>query len=100
MRPILRRFMFFEREKSKLDNEIDRNLDSLRNISDPEKYDLILAKLERLYKIKELEKPDRVSADTWALIVANLVGIVLIITHEYTNPITTKALSFAIRPKI
>lgn len=99
MRPIPRRLMFFEaKEKSKLDLEIERNLDSLRNVSDPEKYDTILARLERLYKVKELEKPERVSPDTWALIGANLVGIALIITHEYTNPITTKAATLAIRP--
>ena len=91
--------MFKPREKSKLDEEIERNLDSLRDLGDPKEYDTILARLERLYKVKELEKPDRVSLDTWALIGANLLGITLIITHEYTNPITTKALNFAIRPK-
>ena len=84
--------------KSALDDEIARNMGLLRNASDPEKYNLILSKLERLYKIKELEKPDRVSPDTWALIGANLLGIAMIITHEYTNPITTKAANFAIRP--
>lgn len=93
--------MFFtpKRPKSKLDGEIGRLTDSLHNISDPEKYDQVLTKLERLYKVKEHEKPDRVSPDTWALIGANLIGILLILTHEYTNPITTKALNLAIRPK-
>jgi hypothetical protein len=100
MRLLSRRLMFFEPQKTKLDEEIERTLDSLRNISDPEKYDTILSRLERLYKVKELEKPSRVSPDTWAVIAANLVGIVMIITHEHTNAITTKALSLAIRPRL
>ena len=90
--------LFKPRKKSALDLEIERNVNSLYRISDPEKYNTVLAKLERLYKIKRLETSDRVSPDTWALIGANLFGIALILTHEYTNPITTKALNFAIRP--
>jgi hypothetical protein len=90
--------LFKPRKKSALDIEIERNVDSLYRISDPEKYDLVLAKVERLYKIRALAVTDRVSPDTWALIGANLFGIALILTHEYTNPITTKALNFAIRP--
>ena len=85
--------------KSQLDIEIETKLDELRVINAHDKeYDTVLSQVERLYKIKELEKPDRVSPDTWALIGANLVGIALILTHEYTNPITTKAANFAIRP--
>jgi hypothetical protein len=88
------------RKKSQLDVEIETKLDELRAVvRDDEKYDAILAKLERLYKIKEKEKPYRVSADTWALIGANILGIVIIITHEYTNPITTKAMNFTIKPR-
>lgn len=93
--------MFFKPQtKSRLDVEIEIKLDELRviNVHDKE-YDIVLSQIERLYKIKQMEKPDRVSPDTWALIGANLVGIVMIITHEYTNPITTKAANFAIRPK-
>lgn len=88
------------REKSDLEIEIAVKFDELRNATkDDEEYEKTLARLERLYKIKELEKSNRVSADTWALIGANLLGIVIVITHEYTNPITTKALNFAIKPK-
>jgi hypothetical protein len=88
------------RRKSQLDIEIEIKLDELRmNTNDDEEYDKILAQLERLYKMKEKERPNRVSADTWALIGANLLGILIIITHEYTNPITTKAVNFAIKPR-
>jgi hypothetical protein len=86
------------RSPSKLEVEIERMLTRLRESADDvEQYDLILARLERLIKLRE--KPNTVSADTWALIGANIVGIVIIITHEYTNPITTKALNLAMRVK-
>ena len=93
--------MFWKpRTKTKLDVEIEVKMDELRVIpARDEDYDRVLSQLERLYKMKEKEEPNRVSANTWALIGANLLGIMLIITHEYTTPITTKAISFIIRPR-
>ena len=44
------------RKKSQLDLEIETKLDELRAVvRDDEKYEAILSKLERLYKIKEKE---------------------------------------------
>lgn len=87
------------KSKTKLDLEIDRKLDALKMTRDSEQYDTILSQLDRLYKMKESEISRRVSPDTWAVIGANLLGIVIIITHEYTNPITTKAMQLALKPK-
>jgi len=84
------------RKLTRLEAEIDAKLVELHECKDPKEYDLILARIEKLHKM--LDKPNRVSAETWALIGANLLGIVVIITHEYTHPITTKALNLAIRP--
>lgn len=90
--------MFRSPRKTKLESEIETLLTRLReNVNDPEEYDRILALIERLHKIEE--KPNRVPAETWALIAANLIGIAIVITHEYHHPITTKALSFAIKPR-
>ena len=84
-------------QRSKLEAEIDRLIALLRECeNDPSEYDKILARIEKLHKFKD--KPNNVSAETWALIAANLVGIVIVITHEYHHPITTKALSMAIKP--
>lgn len=98
--------MFYKKLKSNeeklLDIEIGsmvRQLQSYHASHDDKEYDRIVTQLERLYKLKEMEKPQRVSPDTWALIGANLLGIALIMTHEFTHPITTKALNFAIKPK-
>ena len=85
---------------SRLTLEIETKLYELRKADfDGEEYDKILTQLERLYKMNESQIRSRVSPDTWALIGANLFGIVIIITHEYAHPITTKALSLAMRLK-
>jgi hypothetical protein len=89
--------MFRSPRKTKLEVEIDTQLTRLHeNVNDPEEFEKILARIERLHKM--LDKPNRVSADTWALIGANLLGIVVIITYEHTRVITTKAFSLAVKP--
>lgn len=53
-----------------------------------------LKKRELDMKLSEINKPDRVSADTWALVGANLAGIFMIIGYERFNVIASKALGF------
>ena len=64
-----------------------------------DEYDKILDRVTRLHKVKQEESAPSVSRDTLALIAANLVGIGLIITHEHTNVIATKAMSLVLKPK-
>lgn len=64
-----------------------------------EAYATIVDQAVKLHRMKEEETPSPVSKDTLALIAANLLGIVLIITHEHTNVITSKAMSLAVKPK-
>lgn len=54
---------------------------------------------ELALKTKESNKPDRVSRDTLALVVANLTGIALIIGYERVNVIASKALGFIARTR-
>lgn len=82
------------RKKSKLEAEIDLQMSVLREMRyDEEQYDTILSRIEKLHKMRDR----RVSPETWAMIGANLLGIVIIITHEYTHPVTTKALNLAFK---
>lgn len=64
--------------------------------------------MRNAYLVKEAElqlkrtealKPDRVSADTWAMVGANIAGIVLIIGYERLNVITSKALGFILKSR-
>lgn len=58
-------------------------------------YSKILEHLAPLYKLKETNNPlKRVSPDTWALIAANLAGIVIIVGYEHLHPMTSKAIGF------
>lgn len=61
-------------------------------------------KIERLTKLLEIVQADkahsRVSKDTLAVIGANLFGILMIIRHEFANPLNSKALSLLLRPRI
>ena len=94
--------MFTRKPKSKttLDEAIDDAIATIL-VLDPstEEYAVASANLAVLTKIRNEEKPEKVSADTKALVAANLLGLVLIMTHERTAVIATKALQFVIKPK-
>lgn len=61
---------------------------------DTKEYAQILKQLEKLYKLKQLDKREPVSNDTLALIGGNLLGILIIVGHERAHIVTSKALGF------
>jgi hypothetical protein len=83
------------KEPTELEKEITRLLAELGDLEvSDEEYGKVAAHLATLYKLKEHDSRMRVSADTKALIAANLIGIAMIIGHERANVITTKAIGF------
>lgn len=50
--------------------------------------------------LQNADQPDFVKAETLAMIAGNLAGIVMILSFEHVNVITSKALSFVFRPKM
>ena len=64
-----------------------------------EEYNDLLARLERLEKLRTEEKPERVSRDTLAMIGANILGILIVVAYEQKHVLTTKAPWNAFRPK-
>jgi hypothetical protein len=92
--------MFAPKKNTYVDNEISRLVLALQDKEvDSEEYGSILERLGKLHKVRQDEKPDRVSSDTIALITANLAGILLVIRHENVNVVTSKALSFILKAK-
>ena len=89
---------FLDRFKSPIDIKIAEAEQELLTCS-KEEVDSKLQNLERLYAVKKELKPG-LSQDTKALIIANLVGIVLIMTYEQTNVISTKALGFVQKGRV
>jgi hypothetical protein len=49
--------------------------------------------VETLYKLKDIDRKERVSADTMAIVAGNLAGILIIVSHERAHVVATKALS-------
>ena len=64
-----------------------------------DEYSTMITRLSLLYKLKEIEKPERVSKDTLALIAGNLSGIILILGFEKANIVTSKALGFVMKAR-
>jgi hypothetical protein len=84
---------------SGLEEAIDTCLHNMRtNRTDPKIYAKWTDQLVKLQALKKEDTRKRVSPDTWLIVLANVAGIVLILNHEQTSSLTSKALSFV--PKL
>lgn len=93
--------MFHKPEsQSKLDREINRVMIELNahEVNSPE-YVEVLKQLSTLMKLRTEEKSPRISAEAVLTSLTYLAGIFMIVRHEHTNVITSKAMSFVPRPK-
>lgn len=89
----------FRKDKSDaIDEPIDKVLNELKEY-DPESEEFAtqLSFLERLTKIKNVERRDRVSPDTIAIVAGNLLGILIIVMYEQKHVMTSKAFGFGIK---
>lgn len=78
-----------------LDEAIEQLLLEMRGFTaDSKEYAKMADQLKKLYKLRALDKPERVSADTKALILANLLGIAMILEYERAHVVTSKALAY------
>lgn len=64
---------------------------------DTEGFDSQLTRIERLYELKNVNRPKPISQDTLVIAGANLAGIMLIVGHERAHVVTSKALSFLLK---
>jgi hypothetical protein len=78
-----------------LEENIERVLQDMKG-EEPEsdKYAAMADQLTKLYAIKNENRSRRVSPDTWATVAANLFGIGIIVGHERTHIVTSKAIGF------
>ena len=91
----------FKKEKTMLEKEIEAILLDMKDMDlNSDEYEVALNHLSQLYEIKMKEKKWNVSPDTMAVVVANLLGIILILKHEEMNIITSKALSFVMKGRV
>lgn len=82
-------------KKSPIDTKVDETIMTLlakmEEVEDKSttEYASMVDQMSKLYKLRE---ENSVSADTWATIAANILGIVIILNHERANVIATKTL--------
>jgi hypothetical protein len=78
-----------------LEENIERVLQDMKGEEpESEKYAAMADQLTKLYAIKNENRSRRVSPDTWATVAANLFGIGIIVGHERTHIVTSKAIGF------
>jgi hypothetical protein len=86
--------------EAKLDDQIVRALDEMANL-DPksEEYGTAVDRVSKLHKLKSEEKTKLPSTDTLLMVGANLIGIWWMTTYERERPLTSKAISFVLKPR-
>ncbi len=84
-----------------LDQEIDVAIKQLQGtpLTD-ETYEIMAKNLILLYKAKAETERGHISKETLLTVGGNLAGILLILNYEKFNVISSKALSFILKPKI
>lgn len=92
-------------ETHPLDKAIANILTAMESTSPTvEVYSKMVDMLEKLYKIKASERPDRVSKDSIVTVggsvLSSLIGIGMILHHEKLNVVASKALGFVSKARI
>ena len=85
-------------EPSKLEKAISAVLDQMVDVpSESKEFAAMTTQLKKLYRLKAQDAPKRVSPDTLAVVVANVLGILIIVGHERVHIVTSKALAFVMK---
>lgn len=86
------------KKESRLEEAIDNILAEMAgHDADSDEYAAMTDQLTKLYALKAIDKPDRISKDTLAIIAGNLIGILLIVGYEQGHILTSKAGSFLVK---
>lgn len=87
------------RKPSPLDITIAEILTDMQgfNAESPE-YERLLARVERLSKLKAETRFRRVSPDTIAVVAGNILGILIIVAYERGHVMTTRAKEYVLKP--
>jgi uncharacterized protein (UPF0335 family) len=87
-----------QKEPSKLDEAINEVYREMAGVTaDSKEYAAMVKQLKVLHKMKTQESAFRVTPDTALIVAANVLGIVVIVSHERVAVITSKALGLIMR---
>jgi hypothetical protein len=91
-------------KRKKLDrrSDVEKLLDEQLEVQlkDAETLEDIADVLTLMERRNDLGNKRRISPDTMAIVICNLLGIVLILEHERSHVIASKALGFIIRGRV
>lgn len=92
--------IFKKEQKSIVDEPIEKVLDEMNVYGpDSEEYERMLGYLERLNQVKANEPKHRISPDTMAIVLGNLIGIMIIVIYEQKHVLVSKGVNFVLKPK-
>lgn len=90
----------FAHDESEYDKQLRRLLRELETTEpNSEEYGTLVERLKKFQQMRAEDRPEKLSPNTAALVVTNVLGIVMIVRHEQFNVIVSKALGFVIKPK-
>lgn len=82
-------------EETELDRAIDKVHAEMTGVpADSEDYAKMVKQLNKLYKLKNTSRSQRVSPDTLALIAGNIAVTLVIVGYEHAHVVTTRARDF------
>lgn len=85
---------------SVLDESIDRIVRQMETVMPgSDEYENLLAHLERLMRLRSDEPRDRVSKDTMAIVVGNLIGILIIVGYERAHVVASRGMNLLLKTK-
>lgn len=89
------------KNQSQIQEVIDKVLSEME-YEDPgtDKYRELTEQLGKLYEIKSKTKDRLFSPDTILIVGANLLGLILVLTYERANIITSKAFGMILRTRL
>jgi hypothetical protein len=91
---------FVKRRTTLLDDEIHRIRTEMLEVDVySEEYTTLLATFERLIRLQDANRSNRVSPDTMAIVCANILGILIIVGYEQGHVVASRGLQFLLRTK-
>lgn len=92
--------LFGRKEDSVLDDPIEMVLQKMETAGpESSEYPVYLSELEVLVRLKRDEKSNRISPDTMAIVLGNLLGILIIVGYEHGHVFGSRAQNFILRTK-
>lgn len=93
-----------EHKDTDLETAITRLISQMQSHDgETDEYSAMAGNLKTLMEARQIESAvddrNEISVETIATVAANLVGILMILHYERANIVTSKALSFVIKPK-